>query len=240
MLRRQLELLGHAAEFAENGLVALGLWRTGQHALLLTDLHMPEMDGYALARTIRSEEASRGGRTLPILALSANALKGEAARARAVGFDDYLVKPVSLNVLQDALCQRLPATAGDGMAEEALPTSGASRVLNLNTLRGLIGDDESAVRALLSVFLPSARANAFALSNALRTGDLAVIGAIAHKLDSSSRSVGATALADICARLKSTDGDAHRHLDPGSQTRFDAAFAAAETAVVAYLETTPA
>ena len=78
------------------------------------------------------------------------------------------------------------------------------------------------------------------MSKALRSGDIAVVGAIAHKLDSASRSVGATALADICARLKRTGGDAQPHLDPGSQTRFDAAFAAAETAVVAYLETTPA
>src|ERR1019366_3406134 len=68
VVRRQLELLGHGAEFAENGLVALNLWRTGRHALLLADLHMPEMDGYALTRAIRSEEASRGCTALPILA----------------------------------------------------------------------------------------------------------------------------------------------------------------------------
>ena len=240
VLRRQFELLGHAAEFAENGLVALSLWRTGRHALLLSDLHMPEMDGYALTRAIRSEEASRGCTALPILALTANAFKGEAARARAVGFDDYLVKPVSLKVLQDALRQRLPATAGVALGEEAPPTAGASRVLNLDTLRGLIGDDESEVRELLSIFLPSARTDACALSNALRLGDIAVVGAIAHKLDSASRSIGATALADICARLQRTGGDAQPQLDPESQTRFDAAFAAAETAVVAYLEGTPA
>jgi CheY-like chemotaxis protein/HPt (histidine-containing phosphotransfer) domain-containing protein len=240
VVRRQLELLGHGAEFAENGLVALNLWRTGRHALLLADLHMPEMDGYALTRAIRSEEASRGCTALPILALTANALKGEAARARAVGFDDYLVKPVSLKMLQDALRQRLPPTAGVVLGEEAPPTAGASRVLNLDTLRGLIGDDESAVRELLSIFLPSARTDACALSNALRLGDIAVVGAIAHKLVSASRSIGATALVDICARLQRTGGDAQSQLDPESQTRFDAAFAAAETAVVAYLEGTPA
>jgi len=240
VVRRQLELLGHGAEFAENGLVALNLWRTGRHALLLADLHMPEMDGYALTRAIRSEEASRGCTALPILALTANALKGEAARARAVGFDDYLVKPVSLKVLQDALRQRLPATAGVALGEEAEPTAGASQVLNVDILRGLIGDDESAVRELLSIFLPSARTDACALSNALRSGDIGVVGAMAHKLDSASRSIGATALADICTRLKRTGGDAQPHLDPQSRTRFDAAFAAAETAVVAYLEGTPA
>ena len=147
---------------------------------------------------------------------------------------------MSLSLLRDTLRQWLPATVAVTLTEETPPTADSSRVLNLDTLRRLIGGDESAVRALLSVFLPSARTNAFSLSNALRMGDMAAVGAVAHKLDSASRSVGALALADICAGLKHTGGDAQAHLDPGTRTQFDAAFAAAETAVVAYLETTSA
>src|SRR5690606_37107209 len=65
VLLRQLELLGYAAEVADDGAEALHLWREGRYALLLTDLHMPEMDGYDLTAAIRSEEGGRSER-LPI------------------------------------------------------------------------------------------------------------------------------------------------------------------------------
>ncbi|HEV7574884.1 MAG TPA: ATP-binding protein [Caldimonas sp.] len=100
VISQQLALLGHAAEIVEDGLQALAAWRRGGHALLLTDLHMPVMDGYALAATIRAEER---GRRLPILLLTANALQGEAARAREAGVDEYLTKPMQLHLLGAAL-----------------------------------------------------------------------------------------------------------------------------------------
>jgi DNA-binding response OmpR family regulator len=71
---------------------------------------MPEMDGYTLAETIRREEAQR--RRMPILALTANALRGEANRARSAGMDEYLTKPVQLHLLRAALEKWLPRTNG--------------------------------------------------------------------------------------------------------------------------------
>src|SRR5690606_38252322 len=103
---RQLALLGYAADMATNGREALKRWRSGNSALLLTDLHMPEMDGYALAEAIRREEA--GAPALPIIALSANALKSEVARCTALGINSYLVKPASLASLQECMEQWMP------------------------------------------------------------------------------------------------------------------------------------
>lgn len=106
VILKQLALLGYAAEVANNGMEALQLWRQQDYALLLTDLHMPEMDGYTLAETIRREEA--GQRRIPILALTANALRGEANHARALGMDEYLTKPVQLRALQVSIEKWLP------------------------------------------------------------------------------------------------------------------------------------
>jgi len=80
VILRQLELLGHAAEVAVDGQEALAMWRRGQYAMLITDMHMPEMDGYALTAAIRAEEDPTD--RLPIVALSANALRGEELRAK--------------------------------------------------------------------------------------------------------------------------------------------------------------
>ena len=116
VILRQIEMLGYAAEIAADGQAAFDMWRAGDYALLLTDLHMPILDGYALAEAIRHAESRRparpGGR-MPILALTANALRGEAAQATAAGMDEYLTKPLQLQMLNDALAKWLPHEAMD-------------------------------------------------------------------------------------------------------------------------------
>src|ERR1043166_4969172 len=91
VILRQLGLLGFAADVVGDGRTALEHWRSGGYRMLLTDLHMPEPDGYELTTAIRAEE--QGPRPTRIVALTANAVKGEAENCRAVGMDDYLSKP---------------------------------------------------------------------------------------------------------------------------------------------------
>jgi PAS domain S-box-containing protein len=97
----QLEACGFGADLAVNGKVGLERWRDGDYALILSDLHMPEMDGYDLARAIR--HAENGGRRVPIVAFTANAVKGEAEHCLAAGMDDCLTKPVQLPDLKAIL-----------------------------------------------------------------------------------------------------------------------------------------
>ena len=108
----QLKMLGYTATVAEDGVEAMKLWLEGDFSMLLTDLHMPRMDGYALTEAIRHHEQNTVGyerARLPILALTANALSGEEIRARASGMDDYLTKPMTLVALQTTLREWLPA-----------------------------------------------------------------------------------------------------------------------------------
>ncbi len=111
VILRQLEMLGYAAEIASDGQVALDMWKAGGYAMLLTDLHMPSLDGCELAAAIRHAEAARpaaGHPRMPILALTADAMRGEAARAMAAGMDEYLTKPLQLPMLAQALEKWLP------------------------------------------------------------------------------------------------------------------------------------
>ncbi|MCC2681997.1 MAG: multi-sensor hybrid histidine kinase [Nitrosospira multiformis] len=125
VIRQQLSLLGYAADIAKDGREALKRWESGNYALLLTDLHMPEIDGYQLTAAIRLKEGEQGAARKPIIAITANALKGEAEHCRAVGMDDYLSKPVQLSHLKAMLQKWLPSPASTELLELAPPSATA-------------------------------------------------------------------------------------------------------------------
>ena len=218
VILRQLALLGFAAEVAENGAKALEMWKSCEYGLLLTDLHMPELDGYQLTASIRALE--RAPRHTPIIALTANALKGEADRCRSVGMDGYLSKPLQLSDLKRALDDWFV-----GEATSAPP-------INTRALEALVGDDAATVAGFLAEFRAGADKVALALRPACRDGDLATITAQAHKLRSSAATVGAVRLANLCMRLEAVGrGDSFESLQE-LWRRFQAEL----TAVNSYLD----
>jgi len=206
VILHQLALLGYAAEVAEDGARALEMWRSGHYALLLTDLHMPQLDGYALTAAIRGEEAP--GARAPIVALTANALRGEERRAIEAGMDAYLTKPVQLDLLRQTLERYLPgATAGErnpapAAAPETVGPDPALPLFDVSVLEELVGDDQLVVREFLQEFRRSAADLAEALRTALAGGWPAEAGNAAHKLKSAARSVGAMALGEECAIIE--------------------------------------
>ena len=214
VILRQLALLGFAADVVDNGRLALERWRSGDYALLLSDLHMPEMDGYGLTAAIRAAEG--GTQHIPIIALTANALRGEAEHCREAGMDDFLSKPARLRDLQATLERWLPAGASvpDVARDESrqaglkpdlqsrLPDVGMPVAVDVNVLKALIGDDEVMIREFLHDFRLGAARITAELKAACNGGQAAQAGAQAHKLKSSARSVGALALGDLCAAME--------------------------------------
>jgi signal transduction histidine kinase/CheY-like chemotaxis protein/HPt (histidine-containing phosphotransfer) domain-containing protein len=201
VIRQQLHLLGYAVDVAQSGGEALRRWHSGEYALLLTDLHMPEVDGYDLALAIRLAE---GGRShMPIVALTANALAGEADRCRAVGMDGYLSKPAALSELAALLERWLPT--------QILPQSrpvASDAPMDISLLEALVGTDPLVVQDVLQDFGASAASLALQLSDSCATGRGGEAAAIAHRLKSSARSVGALKLGDLCAAIESAGADA--------------------------------
>lgn len=199
---RQLNLLGYTAVAADSGLEALRLWRSGDFALVLTDLAMPEMDGYQLAEAIRAEEAGRP--PIPILALSANALRGEAENARARGFDMYLTKPILLLDLQNALAEvlREAAVVPRPAVGEARPAEPPTGNLDIDLLGTFVGSEEDVIQNFLSDYAASAAELAAEMHQAAGVGDAARAGSLAHRLKSASRAVGAGMLGEICAEIE--------------------------------------
>ena len=234
VLERQLAVLGYAAEFAHDGTQALACWRSGCHVLLLTDLHMPEMDGYALCTAIRLEEVASARPRMPIVALTANALKGEAGRAREAGMDDYVTKPVPLAQLNATLKAWMPASVdASGCAPSPAATS---VVLDLRVLRALIGNNEAGLRELLVDFTVASLEHAGDLRTAVRARDAGAVSAVAHKLKSACRAVGALPLAEACAALEAAGAMGEAGLTPSLLDHFDRALLAVLHSAQLYLD----
>ena len=102
-----MKKLGLAPALAANGQEALDASAREAYDLILMDCQMPEMDGYQATRAIRAREG--GGRRVPILAMTANAMPGDRERCLEAGMDDYLAKPIAIRDLTDALQRWLPA-----------------------------------------------------------------------------------------------------------------------------------
>jgi CheY-like chemotaxis protein len=91
---------GYSYEVADNGAVALERLEQGQFKLVLMDMMMPVMNGYDATKAIRSSQKLRN---LPVIALTANAMKGEDEKCRSVGCSDYLAKPYSKDQILNAI-----------------------------------------------------------------------------------------------------------------------------------------
>jgi signal transduction histidine kinase/CheY-like chemotaxis protein len=102
---RMLEKLGYRVDVAVNGQTAVDAWATGRYDLIFMDCQMPVMDGYEAARTIRSREPA--GKRIPIVALTAHAMKGADNECTAAGMDDYLSKPIDRALMNASLARWL-------------------------------------------------------------------------------------------------------------------------------------
>jgi DNA-binding response OmpR family regulator len=151
---------------------------------------MPKMDGYELTMAIRAEE--KVSRRIPIAVFTANALKGEADHCRAAGMDDYLSKPVQLVQLKAMLEKWLSAAAEPNPDSPVVP-------VDVSVLKVLVGDDPAVIHEFLHDFRISATQITAELKTVCENGQAAQVGALAHKLKFSARSVGALALWASCA-----------------------------------------
>lgn len=202
VIQHQLDFLGLAADIVNDGREALEHWKSGDYGLLLTDLHMPKMDGYQLTAAIRADETSM--RRIPIIALTANTLTGSAEHCRAAGMDDYLSKPARLDDIRDMLKKWLPDVV-DASAHTPEPQAMSARStvpVDVRVIASLVGDDPAVIHELLQHFQTSTIKIAAELQAAYAAGETAAAGAAAHKLKSSAFSVGAQALGELCAKIE--------------------------------------
>ena len=209
VLRLQLSSLGCDVEVVGDGALALERWTQGRFDLVLTDLDMPVMDGFALARGIRKLERRSGGR-VPVIAQSAAVVGEERVRCLAAGMDDLLSKPITLEGLSELL-RRWVGAAVPGAP--VLPPAGtvplpARRaqdrtlaVLDLDQLYRVLGRISSTqAQALVDTFLASAAEGLDRLASA--TDASGMLAREMHRQRSSARTVGALQYAELAGQVE--------------------------------------
>jgi len=215
MLKRQLKVLGLEADTASSGLEALAKWRRDGHNLVITDLQMPEMDGYTFVRAIRAEQDQGKKRKPTVIAFTANTHSDALEQCVDAGMDDYLTKPAELVTLRAKLAQWLGSEAPLRMAPAARPVSAPDRnAIDRARIQQLAGGPQG-VAEVLAELESGVRADIAALQVALESANCTALRRAAHRIKGSALTVGAESLSALAAHIV----DAPAGIDPPQLVR---------------------
>ena len=201
LLKQQLELLGLRVETAEDGAKAFVTWQNSHFDLIITDCHMPEMDGYELTRHVRDMERQAGAKRIPIIAWTANVLAEEETHTRAAGMDDLLTKPTELAELKAKLLKWLPKLKVSADADPGVASTTSEVALDLGVLQKFVVDRTAQIE-MLQIFKEQNETDVVALQTVLMGSDPATVAQAAHRIKGACRMVGAKELEGISTAIE--------------------------------------
>ncbi|MFP5277230.1 MAG: PAS domain S-box protein [Acidobacteriota bacterium] len=220
VIRELLELVGVEVAIATDGQEVLHkIASEGPFELLLLDVHMPELDGYEVARQIRKNPALA---ELILVALTANAGLEERNACLSAGMNDFLSKPVTPALLYHTLHawlssrgrahgqpQAAASAAPPGSAPEKPAQAAPPAVIDLARLERLAQNNPERMIRLGARFLETSREIFTRMETAHNVGDSHTLGALSHRLRGAASTIGATACEEICRSLEqaSESGD---------------------------------
>ena len=201
--RELLEDAGAAVVVADDGAQALDRLSDRLVDCVLMDVQMPVMDGIEATRRIRATPHLAG---LKVIAMTANAGIEDQARCLAAGMDEFLTKPAA----PDTLVATIARALGRGVRRPDVPDMPRSdTLLDLGVLSDAFGGQPERMRKYAFLFLDTARDGMHEIDRALAAQEPARAAAVAHRLKSAARTVGALGFGDLCADLE-------RQVEPGS------------------------
>jgi len=227
--RRHLEAGGHSVSLAGNGREAIEAFEGGGHELIFMDIQMPVMDGIEAAKVIRDLEKSRGGASrIPIIALTAHAVKEYIDACFEAGMDDYLIKPV---FRQDLLGKVERWISGGSPTIGAASPSGASTghavpAEPMDFARALeeFEGNREFLMGLLERFLENVRAQLGTIREALDRADAEILRREAHAIKGGAANLAAGELSSAAAELEKTAKSGLLGEVPGRLERLETAY----------------
>lgn len=191
---------------ASNGEEALERIIREKFDIVFMDCQMPIMDGYEATRRIRKALALTG---LPVIAISAKALKDERENCINAGMDDYISKPVKVQALEAVLSKFLPEksiAATEALRKQKETTSGQTELIDHNAVQQLRIDTQQKFSTIIKTYLEEAENLIAILEASLQAGDLKKVEYASHSLKSASGQVGAAVLHADMALIESLSG----------------------------------
>jgi len=182
---RILGKMGHAITVANNGVETLSLLAASKFDLVLMDIQMPQMDGIAATKSIRTREMKTNSH-LPIIAMTAHAMKGDRERCIEAGMDGYVSKPINIEDLEGAIAKvmRLTSTHVRGPNTEGC-SEGLARIpvnLDFGQMLKRLGGDEELLHEVIEIFVDQAPKHVATLRRALSQGDTELVERTAHSM----------------------------------------------------------
>ena len=196
-----LERDGHRVVSADSGAEALALLESGKpFSLVLMDLQMPEMDGFEATKRIRSVP---GFKSLPVIALTAHAMKGDRERCLSAGMDDYLVKPIAVDRLREVVARwgRMGRSVDANGRVTTVPPPELP-VIDLDEARYRFLHDVELLAEAAQLLLTDAATAFEALRRAVDNGDWEQAAARVHGVKGAVANFGAKQLVQRCERLE--------------------------------------
>ena len=198
VISRMLEQLSHTVVLCADGQEAVAAVQDRRPDLVLMDVQMPVMDGFAATAVIRRREAEEPTRgRVPIVALTAFAVKGDRERCLAAGMDDYLSKPIQRDQLAAVL-----ARLGDSDVPAPPETAISGSPYDLSTALGGVEGDRELLAELLAIFAEDGPGQLRAIRDAVSRSDEAALAFAAHTLKGGLRALGAGKAAALAERLE--------------------------------------
>jgi PAS domain S-box-containing protein len=193
---RMLKKMGHLPTIAHNGQEAHSLVSAESFDLVFMDVQMPEMDGLAATRSIREDE-KQTGLHIPIIAMTAHAMKGDKGRCLEAGMDGYIAKPVSSQEIEEVIAKFSVAETGEPAAAwvegAPIPPKRWSRTKALEKVDG----DEQLLHEVIQIFLEESPKQLAELRQAVREADAELLERVAHSLKGELSYLG---LSDACQK----------------------------------------
>jgi PAS domain S-box-containing protein len=210
-----IEKLGCDVDVANNGIEALGALRECEYEAVLMDCQMPGMDGYEATRRIRMSSTGVRNPAVPIIAMTARAMKGDRERCTATGMNDYIAKPIDQQLLGAMIAKwiragrahrGLSAAASSSDQTERSPArgSGAGVVFDRAELLARLSGDEELAKRIVRGFVTDVPLQLRRMNRLLDAGDFSALTAQAHTLKGAAATVAASHLRALSMQIEQT------------------------------------
>ena len=194
-----LERAGHQVILAENGRLALERLAQEEIDLIFMDVQMPEMDGLEATAAIRADERWAN---IPIIAMTAHAMKGDRERFLAAGMDDYITKPIRAREVFTVIARQMRDSFSLSPLPASADTTPPTDIFNPNRLNEWLDGDQELINDLLNSFMADTFTWRAKLAQALQEGNAAEAERLAHSIKGAAANLGANRLSRAAYRLE--------------------------------------